>query len=172
MQGTMKLCDDLIHAWEYTREGIIAEFANIPDANFNEKPQGCGRSALDLANHVVESGRLMAGELSRPDGDFMRKPYPDLIAEHSKSRDYAGTKAEALDVLRRSHREDEEMLRRAGPDLLMEHIRQFNGENAIRLAWMHHGIAHEEYHRGQVALYARLFGETPALTKLIYGISE
>jgi uncharacterized damage-inducible protein DinB len=34
---------------------------------------------------------------------------------------------------------------------------------------MHHGIAHEEYHRGQLALYARLFGTTPALTQAIYG---
>lgn len=164
-----QLCDELIHAWQYTREGIIAEFANIPDANFNEKPAGLGRSALDLANHVVESGRLMAGELSRADGDFMRKPYPDLLAEHSKARDRAANKAEALETLRRSHREDEELLRKAGPELLIQPIRQFNGEPAARVAWMHHGIAHEEYHRGQVALYARLFGETPALTKLIYG---
>jgi uncharacterized damage-inducible protein DinB len=34
---------------------------------------------------------------------------------------------------------------------------------------MHHGISHEEYHRGQLALYARLFGEVPALTKAIQG---
>jgi len=172
MQESTKFCDELIHAWEYTREGIIAEFANIPEARFNEKPEGMGRSALDLANHVVESGRLMAGELSRPDGDFTRKPYPDLLAEHVKSRDVASTKAEAIELLRRSHREGEETLRRAGPDLLMQPIRQFNGEPALRVSWMHHGIAHEEYHRGQVALYARLFGETPALTKLIYGSGE
>jgi uncharacterized damage-inducible protein DinB len=34
---------------------------------------------------------------------------------------------------------------------------------------MMHGIAHEEYHRGQITLYARLLGEVPALTKLIEG---
>jgi uncharacterized damage-inducible protein DinB len=34
---------------------------------------------------------------------------------------------------------------------------------------MHHGIGHEEYHRGQIALAARLLGHVPALTKLIQG---
>jgi uncharacterized damage-inducible protein DinB len=34
---------------------------------------------------------------------------------------------------------------------------------------MQHGIAHEEYHRGQIALCARLMGIKPALTKLIEG---
>ena len=38
-----------------------------------------------------------------------------------------------------------------------------------RLAWMNHGIAHEEYHRGQIALYARLLGRVPALTQKILG---
>jgi len=32
-----------------------------------------------------------------------------------------------------------------------------------------HAIAHEEYHRGQLTLYARLLGRVPALTKLIEG---
>ena len=52
---------------------------------------------------------------------------------------------------------------------MLQTIRQFDGEPALRLTWMHHGIAHEEYHRGQIALYARLVGRVPALTKLIQG---
>jgi uncharacterized damage-inducible protein DinB len=165
----MRIVDELIQAWAYTRDGAIAEFANIPDSRFAEKPAGLGRSALDLANHIVESGRLMAGELTRPDGDFTRRSYPELLAEHACPGDVAANKKDALEILARSHREGAEMLRQAGPDLLLQPIRQFNGEPASRLAWMHHGIAHEEYHRGQIALYARLFGETPALTKLIQG---
>jgi uncharacterized damage-inducible protein DinB len=46
-------------------------------------------------------------------------------------------------------------------------IRQFDGSRASRLTWMHHGIGHEEYHRGQLALYARLQGLVPALTRRI-----
>ena len=50
---------------------------------------------------------------------------------------------------------------------MLQQIRQFNGEPATRLVWMHHGVAHEEYRRLQLALYARLVGLVPALTQLI-----
>lgn len=54
---------------------------------------------------------------------------------------------------------------------MLQNIRRFDGLFGTRLAWMQHGIGHEEYHRGQIALYARLAGKTPALTKLIEGKS-
>jgi uncharacterized damage-inducible protein DinB len=37
------------------------------------------------------------------------------------------------------------------------------------MQWLHHGIAQEMYHRGQLTLYARLMGLKPALTKRIEG---
>ena len=52
---------------------------------------------------------------------------------------------------------------------MLQQIRQFSGTLATRFSWMHHGIAHEEYHRGQIALTARLLGLVPALTQLIEG---
>ena len=52
---------------------------------------------------------------------------------------------------------------------MLQLIRRFDGKMGTRLAWMHHGISHEEYHRGQLALYARLLGRVPALTQLIQG---
>jgi uncharacterized damage-inducible protein DinB len=165
----MKLFDELMEAWEYTRDGVIAEVENLPEVKFSERPPGLVRSALDLVNHIVESGRLMAGELSLADGDFQRKPYGALVAEHIRAGDTAASKKEAVELLRRSHAEGDAMLRNAGAERLMEPIRQFNGVPATRLAWMSHGISHEEYHRGQIAIYARLLGEKPALTKLIEG---
>ena len=161
--------DEMLEAWRYTRTGFIAEVRNFPEWHFTDKPPKVGRTALDLVNHVVESGRLMAGELSRPDGDFQRKPYHDLIAEHARAGDEAHSKEAALAVLQSSFDEGVAALSAAGAELLMQPIRQFNGENATRIVWLHHGIAHEEYHRGQIALYTRIFGETPALTKEIYG---
>ena len=165
----MSLLDELLEAWRFTREGVIAEVENLPDRVLRDPPTPLKRSGLDLVNHIVESGRLMAGELSRADGDFTRKPYPDLLAEHSREGDVAGSRREAVELLRRSHSEGEAMLLAAGIDGMMNPIRQFNGVPATRLGWMHHGISHEEYHRGQIALYARLGGETPALTKMIEG---
>lgn len=160
--------EELLEAWRYTREGVIAEVENLPDARFTSAPTGLGRSALDVANHIVESGRMMA-ELTLPEGDFKRKPYRALLAEHLKEGDVAASKSEVVGLLRRSHSEGDTLFRGAGAGLMMKPIRQFNGVPASRLAWMHHGISHEEYHRGQLALYARLFGEKPALTKLIEG---
>lgn len=164
----MDLLDELLEAWRYTREGVIAELENLPPDRLDERPEGLQRSALDLARHIVDSGWLMSGELSNPDGDFQRLPWEALIAEHS---DHATilTRDDALEQLRRSHERGAAALRAAGGALMAKQIRQFNGVPASRLAWMHHGISHEEYHRGQLALYARLLGETPALTKLILG---
>ena len=168
MEITETLVDELLGAWRYTREGVVAELENLPPDRLEERPSGLGRSALELAAHIVESGWLMAGELSRPDGDFQRKSWAELVAEHTPDRQ-ARTRAEALERLRTSHEAGDEMLGTAGAELLARPIRQFNGVRASRLSWMHHGIAHEEYHRGQLALYARLLGVTPALTKLIEG---
>ena len=165
----MQLLDELLEAWRYTREGVIAEVENLPETKLREAPSGLSRSPLDLVNHIVESDRLMAGELSRPDGDFQRKSYPELMAEYVNEGDVASSKQDALELLRRSHSEGDKILRAAGAERLSQPIRQFNGQPASRLAWLHHGISHEEYHRGQLAIYARLCGETPALTKLIMG---
>ena len=164
----MNLLDEMLIAWRYTRDGVVAEIENLPEEKFLERPRGLGRSACDLANHVIESGRLMV-ELCLPQGDFQRKPYPELIAEHMQPGDVTASKAEALAVLRKSFADVEAQMRKAGVDQFLKPIRQFNGEDATRLIWMHHGVSHEEYHRGQIALFARLLGETPALTKAIYG---
>lgn len=59
--------------------------------------------------------------------------------------------------------------REAGELLVLQRITQFNGVPATRLSWMSHGVAHEEYHRGQLCVYARQLGLVPALTKLIHG---
>ena len=164
-----QIFDELVEAWRYTREGVVAEVKNFPEDAFTKTPANLKRSALDLVNHIVESGRLMTGELSRADCDFQRKDYFDLIAEHMRTGDVVSSKTEAIELLERSHAEGQEMLKRAGADLMAKEIRQFNGVPASRLSWMAHGISHEEYHRGQLALYARLSGVTPALTKLIEG---
>jgi uncharacterized damage-inducible protein DinB len=69
--------------------------------------------------------------------------------------------------LKRTHAEGDKKIRRAGELLMLQRITRFDGEQGTRIAWMNHGISHEDYHRGQVALYARLVGRVPALTQLI-----
>lgn len=161
--------EETLTAWTYTRDGVIAEFENIPAERFDFRPTPESRTVADLARHIIESGLMAAGELSRPDGDFTRQPYPAFIEEYAGARAHVSGRRDLIAALRETHDEHLARLRRAGERLLLSPIRQFNGEPAPRLIWLHHAIAHEEYHRGQAALYARLMGLTPALTKLIRG---
>lgn len=169
MSDVERLLEDALTAWTYTREGVIAECDNIPADQFLFQPTDRSRTVAALAAHIIESGLMAAGELSRPDGDFTRQPYPDFLREYAGTRAQVTEKAALMDLLRVTHQEAIAALRAAGAKLLVSPILQFNGEPAARLTWLHHAIGHEEYHRGQLALYARLLGHIPALTRLIEG---
>jgi uncharacterized damage-inducible protein DinB len=163
------LLDETLQAWTYAREGVIAECENIPADRFGFKPTPKSRSVAELAQHIIEAGLMAVGELSRPDGDFTRQAYPAFLREYCGDRAHHTEKTQLLTVLRETHDEALGTLRAAGEALILTPIRQFNGEPATRLTWLNHAIAHEEYHRGQIALYARVMGIVPALTKLIEG---
>ena len=162
------LLDEALDAWQYARDGVVEEVRNLPEEAMTARPAGT-RTVAEIVHHIAESGLMMAGELARADGDFQRQAYPAFLAEYAGGMQRPTAKGELLELLERTHRDGRERLRAAGESLLLEPIRQFNGEPARRLTWMHHGIGHEEYHRGQLALCARLLGHVPALTKLIYG---
>jgi uncharacterized damage-inducible protein DinB len=163
------LLDEMLTAWAYTRDGVIAELKNLPESALDITPDKLPRTVRDLVLHIIESGLLMSGELSRPDGDFLRKSYTELMKEHMRGTPKGRTKAELLAGLTRTHTDGETRIRTLGEIGMLQHIRQFNGKPATRLSWMHHGVAHEEYHRGQIAVYARLLGRVPALTRMIEG---
>ena len=145
------------------------EVASLGERDVAFRPAEGSRSVAELVFHILESGALMAGELSRKDGDFRRKSYEALLGEHGRGIPRGKTRRQLLDALRATHEKGAEKIRRAGELHMLQLIRRFDGKMGTRLAWMHHGISHEEYHRGQIALCARLLGRTPALTKLIEG---
>jgi uncharacterized damage-inducible protein DinB len=163
------LLEEALEAWKYARDGVIEEVKNLPEESMTAQ-SASPRTVADIVHHIAESGLMMAGELSRVDGDFQRQPHPAFLAEYAGGMERPTTKVELVTLLERTYRDGRDRLRQAGEARLMEPIRQFNGEPARRLTWMHHGIAHEEYHRGQIALSARLLGHVPALTKLIHGV--
>lgn len=168
---TRTLLDEALDAWTYVRTSLLAEAEIVPDDQYGFRPHPKSRTFGELLTHILESGCLMVGELSRQDGDFTRAPYGTLMTEHAAglSRD---THPPALRAeLHRTLHEGVATLRDTGEIHMLQNIRQFNGEWATRLAWMHHAIAHEEYHRGQVALYARMQDIVPALTRAIHGES-
>ncbi|MEO8520019.1 MAG: DinB family protein [Acidobacteriota bacterium] len=163
------LLDDALEAWAYTRNGVIAELENIPDSEFGFRPTSRSRTVTALAQHIAEFALMAAGELARPDGNFQRQDYAAFIREYAGTRAQIEGKRPLIALLETAKNETRARLQDAGEQLLLQPIMQFNGEPASRLTWLHHAIGHEEYHRGQIALYARLLGHTPALTQLIEG---
>jgi len=169
MGAPQSLLDELLGAWAYTRGGVIAEVRNLPDKLMSFRPAPGSRTLAELVIHVVESGLMMSGELTRADGNFRRQSYDAFAREYAAPASSRRSRRDLLKLLKDTHARGEKQIRGAGEVRMLQQIVQFNGEKATRLSWMHHGIAHEEYHRGQLALYARLAGEVPALTKLITG---
>ncbi len=163
------LLREALEAWAYARSSLVDEVEAVPAGRFDFRPAPESRTLAELVLHVVRSGMMMAGELSRPDGDFTRQGFEAHLREHASGVEGAVEKEELLRVLRDTHADGERRLRAAGAEHMLRPIRQFDGSHASRLGWMHHGIGHEEYHRGQVALYARMMGLVPALTRRIHG---
>lgn len=169
MKEYATLLEEALESWEFTREGVIDELQSLPEKDFGFKPTEKSRSVIELVQHIVESGTLMTGELTRADGDFQRKSYEGFLHEYGRGISARRTKAQLLDALKKTHAEGQRKFREAGELHMLQFIRRFDGKLGSRLAWMNHGISHEEYHRGQLALYARLLGRVPALTRRIEG---
>jgi uncharacterized damage-inducible protein DinB len=163
------LLDEALEAWTDARNGVIAELENIPANRFDAAAGAGARSVGELALHIAEVGLMMAGELTRGDGDFRRAPYDTLIAEYRGPIDAAKGKREIVAAMKRTLKDGVRAFRDAGELHMLGPIRRFDGKYGSRFAWMQHGIAHEEYHRGQIAMSARLMGIKPALTRLIEG---
>ena len=163
------MLEETLEAWSYTRAGVIDELENIPANQFQFKPTEASRTVAQLAQHIIESALMATGELNRPDGSFQRKSYPEFIEEYAGTRARSNHKEALIGLLRSIHEEALAAFRKTGQTGLLRDIMQFNGEPATRLTWLNHAIAHEEYHRGQLALYARLMGRVPALTQSIGG---
>jgi uncharacterized damage-inducible protein DinB len=165
------LLEESIEAWEHARRGVLGEARVVPDEGYAFRPHPRSRDVTGLLLHIVESGLMMVGELTRADGDFTRQSPEVLMEEHAGHLPKDPSPAELRDLLESTLEEGEARLREAGEVRMLQTIRRFDGAFWTRLAWMDHGIAHEEYHRGQLALYVRMQGLVPALTQLIHGDS-
>ena len=167
---TTSLLEEALDAWADARRGVIAELRCVPAGQIDFRPADGAQSAAEIAQHIVDTALMWCGELSDPAGDFTRKSFPGFIREYgTPKKERPGDKAGLVSLLRTTHAQGARQLRETGGVGMLQTIRRFDGELWTRLAWLQHGIAHEEYHRGQLALYVRLLGKTPALTKLIQG---
>lgn len=168
MPPTTTLLEEALESWADARRGVIAELQRVPQNRIDFCPEPGARSAGELAQHIADTAAMWVGELTDPAGDFTRKDFPAFMRQYgTPAGDRPETRAGLVRLLRTSHAAGARAIRRAGEIGMLQKIRRFDGEAWTRLTWMHHGIAHEEYHRAQLALYVRLLGRTPALTRLI-----
>jgi uncharacterized damage-inducible protein DinB len=169
MPGFVSLLDETIEGWWDVRNGLIAEVNNIPAAKFGFRPVPQVRSVREMVQHILEIAMMMTGELTRPDTNLRRAPWPQLLRRYAGPAYRATTKAQLLKLLKSQMQDAERRFRAAGELALFQFHTRFDGKQGTKYAWWHHGIAQEEYHRGQLATYQRLMGIVPALTKRIQG---
>lgn len=163
------LVDETIELLGFTREGTIAEAANVPDDQWEYRPHPDARSFAELVRHIVDATAMLVGEATDPEGDFQRRPPDEHVEAHGGGLPTGLTPAELREALSATHDAAVAKIREAGPQLLGEPIRRFDGGTWARLMYVFHAASHEDYHRGQLAMYARSMGLVPALTQRIHG---
>lgn len=164
-----RMLEEMLEAWQDARGLVLGEAQNIPAGRYDFRPTEKVRSVGELVAHILEVSEMMVGELCRPEGDFRRRSFPELIAEYASDVSGLREKGPLVDALEQTLERGLQRFRAAGAAHLAAPIRRFDGQEASRFAWMHHGISQEMYHGGQLALYARLMGLVPALTQRIQG---
>jgi uncharacterized damage-inducible protein DinB len=169
MQHPSSYLDETLEAWQDVRQGIVDEVKNIPTRKLDFRPTPETRNVRELVQHILEVSMLMTEELSRQDTNLKRLPWPKLLRKYAATAHRARTKRELLVLLGGQMRDAERKFRNAGELSLWQLIERFDGKQGTKMQWLHHGIAQEMYHRGQLATYARLMGLEPALSKKIRG---
>ena len=157
----MSYVEDAIRMWEIYRQGSVGEFENIPEEQWDHRAGDGARSVRELAAHIAAAGIGFTDELLAPETSFKRVREKQAEAEAR----YAGlSKAELIELLKSSGAENAKRLREAGQSLAEQRMPFFGGEQS-RLGGLWFAAAHEMYHRGQTATYARQLGIVPAMTQ-------
>ena len=147
MAARTTLLDEAMEAWMFARDGVLDELRNIPEKDLSFRPAPEARSALDLVQHIIESGLMMAGELARPDGDFRRKSYEGFLHEYGRGVRGWRSKAPLLAALRKTHADGEKKLRQAGELHMLQHIKHSDDFKRAFKRGMSHIAAHQRSRR-------------------------
>jgi uncharacterized damage-inducible protein DinB len=167
--GPPTLLEEALESWRFAREGVRNELNNIPADRMDFRPTPHSRTVRELVQHILEVSMMMTGELTRADTNMQRAPWPKLLRMYAMEAYRSKTKTQLVRLLDSQLKEGEKKFRAAGELSILQFMKRFDGKLGSKLEWLHHGIAQEEYHRGQLALYARLMGIEPALTQAIKG---
>ena len=163
------LLEDAIEFFGFARQGTIAEAANIPDDRWGYRPHPEAKSVEEVVRHIIGAAVMLVGEATDPEGDFRRRPPDEHVREHGGVLPEDVSPPELREALAQTHDAIVTRIRDAGEDLMAEPIRRFDGGSWARLTYVFYAASHEDYHRGQLAMYARSMGLVPALTQRIHG---
>ncbi len=169
MDNGSSVFEDAIEALGFSREGTIAEAAGIPDERWDYRPHPNAKSVAELVHHIVQATAMLIGEAADPEGDFLRRPPTEHVRAHAGDLPESMSPAELREALERTHQLNVDRIRGAGEEHLATAIRRFDGGTWSRVTYVFYAASHEDYHRGQLATYARSMGLVPALTRRIHG---
>ena len=110
---------------------------------------------------------MLVGEAADPNGDFTRRSPDDHVADHAGHLPDTMTPSELVEALSSSLETCNKHIRTVGEHHWSTDIKRFDGQTWTRLTYVFYAGAHEQYHCGQLATYARSMGLVPALTKRI-----
>ena len=159
----MSAVEEAVRLWEVFRDGTVAELANIPEEQWEHRSGDGARSVRELALHILTSGLAFTDELLAPQPQFARLRDPAVQAKFMEP--YAkATPKEIVDQLKRAGAESARRLRDAAATLEHQTVPFMGGEQS-RASGLAFVAAHEMYHRGQLATYARQLGIVPAMTQ-------
>lgn len=162
----MNIVEEAIRQWETYRTGVIAELELIPEEQWDYRPSPGSRTVRALARHIMQAAVGFTNELLREDGAFARLFDPVAQEELRKTLPPAGNRGEIIEALRTTGAENARRLREAGEALAAQTMPS-GKQTQSRLTALNFASGHEMYHRGQVAMLARLLGHKPALTQQI-----
>jgi uncharacterized damage-inducible protein DinB len=162
----MSLIEEAIRNWEAFRAGVIAEIENTPEEHLDHRPGEGARTLREVVLHIVALGVGFTDQLLLPDGSFLNLFKPGVMEQVRAGLPKAESKAELVDLLRKTGEESAARLRAAGDALETQTMTgRYGPQSRLSLLWF--AAAHEMYHRGQLAIYERSVGTVPALTKQI-----
>ncbi len=156
--------DRLIESWGEVRTGLINEASQIPEQQFSFRATPETRSVAELLQHIVQTQKMLVGEVCRDDTNLMRQSFADHIKEYAPDVAGVSDKNGLLELLRSSMEPSEAAIRGCG-DGLQQKMRRFDGKEVSKFDFLNFAVAHEMYHRGQLTVYERLLGVEPALTQ-------
>lgn len=160
----MSRVENVCEQWQDVRNGLIKEVEQIPAEQMGFRPAPESRTVIELLHHIIETQRILAGEMCRENTNFQRG-FPALIADFVGNVKEATTKEAVLELLSSSLEETKSMVVGFGDANFEKTMTRFDGKPCAKLEMLNFTVSHEMYHRGQLTVYERLLGIEPALTQ-------